>query len=188
MSDSFKVNNYLVLLMALGLGVSLFLVPSSCTQEMSWSAVNGLIAARYPGVPHIETDSLARRLEEAAVPRPLLLDARTREEYAVSHLPDAVYAGPEGKAISTDSLSREAPIVVYCSVGYRSAGVVKRLEEAGFADVSNLKGSIFRWANEGRPLYRAGERVFQVHPYNERWGRLLDESLHDTKGSQPVSE
>ena len=170
--------NRLAWLIALGLGVCLFVMQSGCTQEMSWSMVNGMIAARYPGVPHIGTDSLARRLEERAAPRPLLLDVRTRKEYAVSHLPGAVYAGPEGEAISTDSLSRGTPIVVYCSVGYRSAGVVERLEEAGFTNVSNLKGSIFRWANEGRPLYRASERVFQVHPYDEKWGRLLDESLH----------
>ena len=40
----------------------------------------------------------------------------------------------------------------------------------------NMEGSIFKWANEGRPVYRDGERVEKVHPYNETWGRLLDKA------------
>ena len=41
----------------------------------------------------------------------------------------------------------------------------------------NLEGSIFRWAGEGRPVYRDGVRVEQVHPYDDRWGALLPRTL-----------
>ena len=77
-----------------------------------------------------------------------------------------------------DTLAVEAPIVVYCSVGYRSAGVAQALRRQGFKDVVNLKGSIFRWANEGRPVFRSGRMVAAVHPYDASWGTLLADSLH----------
>ena len=48
-----------------------------------------------------------------------------------------------------------------------------RLREAGFAHVENLRGSIFEWANEGRPVVRDGREVEAVHPYDAVWGRLL---------------
>ena len=64
--------------------------------------------------------------------------------------------------------------MVYCSVGVRSAGVARRLRAAGFAEVENLEGSVFRWANEGRPLVAAGGAATDVvHPYDAAWGRLL---------------
>ena len=43
-----------------------------------------------------------------------------------------------------------------------------------YTNVRNLDGSIFQWANEGRPLVRGNQRVQDVHPYDENWGRLLD--------------
>ena len=73
--------------------------------------------------------------------------------------------------------ARDAPIVTYCSVGYRSSAVAERLEEQGYTRVWNLEGSIFEWANQGLPVVRDGEEVSQVHPYNRRWGRLLDKQL-----------
>jgi hypothetical protein len=77
-----------------------------------------------------------------------------------------------------DSLSTDAPIVVYCSVGYRSARIAERLREQGFTNASNLEGSIFRWANEGRPVYRDSTEVDAVHPYDRTWGTLLDDRYH----------
>jgi len=46
------------------------------------------------------------------------------------------------------------------------------------ANVFNLQGSIFQWANEGRPLMANGRVVHVVHPYSERWGVLLNPQLH----------
>jgi rhodanese-related sulfurtransferase len=131
------------------------------------------------GVPMITTDSLAERLRDSTAVRPLLLDARSPEEYAVSHLPGARRVNPDAQAYpALDSLDRDTPVVVYCSVGVRSGTVAKRLRRQGFTDVANLRGSIFRWANEGRPVVRNGTRVRAVHPYDATWGRLLDDSLH----------
>jgi rhodanese-related sulfurtransferase len=152
---------------------------TGCSNDMKWSAVESMIRANIGDVPQITTDSLAARLDadppaDSATSRPvLLLDARQPEEYAVSHLPGAVRVDPDATSFpELDSISQDRPIVVYCSVGYRSADVTKRLREKGYA-ASNLRGSIFRWANEGRPVVRGDSTVREVHPYDNTWGDLL---------------
>lgn len=157
----------------------LLALQTGCSQDLTWRAVQHMIASDYPEVPSITTDSLAQRLADDTSPTPLLLDARSPEEYAVSHLPGARRVDPDANAYpALDTLAADTPVVVYCSVGYRSAGVAKTLQQQGVAAVANLQGSIFRWANDGRPVYRDGRRVAAVHPYDATWGRLLADSLH----------
>ena len=150
-----------------------------CSRAQTWDSVQSMIDAKYPDVPTISTDSLAERLADSTQSQPLLLDARSAEEYAVSHVPGARRIDPTATTFpALDTLSADHPIVVYCSVGYRSARIASRLQEKGFRSVSNLQGSIFRWANEGRPVVRNGTPVQEVHPYSSTWGSLLDDRLH----------
>jgi len=136
-----------------------------------------LISLRFPGTDWIETGRLAEWLEAQDQPKPVLLDARTQDEFDVSHLAGARRVDPDAEALDPQDPSHQTPIIVYCSVGYRSAAVARRLEAAGFGHVYNLEGGIFQWANEGRPIYRAGEAAEKVHPYNRTWGRLLNAQL-----------
>ncbi|PEN15284.1 sulfurtransferase [Longibacter salinarum] len=157
--------------------LSLTLLYTGCSEETKWSAVDRLIETRFSDVSEITTDSLAERL--AASDSIVLLDARTLEEYEVSHIPGARRIDPSTTDFSEfDSMGRDAPIVVYCSVGYRSARVADRLQDAGFRNVSNVRGSIFRWVNEGRRVVRGDSTVREVHPYDDTWGDLLNPSLH----------
>jgi len=162
------------------LGFLLLLVAASgCSRDLSWRAVDQMIQSTFPDVPTITSDSLAARLADSTRPSPVLLDARSPEEYAVSHLRGARRVPPDTSSVpALDTLPRDTAIVVYCSVGYRSARVATHLREQGFTNVANLQGSIFRWANEGRPVVRGDSVVRAVHPYDETWGRLLDAELH----------
>jgi len=148
-------------------------------EHLGWSAIKRAIRSRFPRVPHISTNSLAAWLERPAAEQPILLDTRTPVEYAVSHLPKARRVDPDQQDFS--DLSLDAPIVTYCSVGYRSAAIAERLQRAGYPNVVNLEGSIFQWANEGRPVYRNGVVVRQVHPYDAFWGHLLNQEFHADK-------
>jgi len=121
-------------------------------------------------VPWIETAALAERMQRPGL---LLLDVRTEDEFATSHLRGAVRVDPDRPNL--DALPDADEAVVYCSVGWRSAAVGEQLEARGVR-VRNLAGGIFAWANEGRPVYREGRRVNDVHPYDATWGRLLDAS------------
>ena len=132
---------------------------------MTWPAIKARIAKEFPNVKTIGTAELAK-----VEPKPVLLDVRTAAEFDVSHLAGARRVDPDAASVS---LPKNTPIVTYCSVGYRSAKLAQRLQEAGFTDVRNLEGSIFQWANEGRPI----EPGTKVHPYNKKWGALLNAPL-----------
>lgn len=101
---------------------------------------------------------------------------RARAEYEVSHLKDA-RPDLESALRALDGRARDAPIVVYCSVGVRSSALAEKLIRAGYRNVSNLGGSIFEWANLGYPLVRGGAPTTRVHPYDANWGRLLERRL-----------
>ncbi len=147
-----------------------------CTDDFGWATVERMIEAEHPGTPSISTDSLAARLSDPSAPAPVLLDVRTPEEFAVSHLAGAqrVDPGTEALPAALAALPRDTPVVAYCSVGVRSADLVERMQDAGFTDVRNLDGSIFRWANEGRPVVCGDSVVAAVHPYDRVWWHLLD--------------
>lgn len=132
-----------------------------------------MIRNKFPHAPAISTASLAAWLQSGVQPAPILLDVRRPEEFAISHLPQAYYT-PNLDAVRAMDLPLDAPVVVYCSVGYRSARMVEQLREAGYTQALNLEGSIFQWANEGRPLVQASQPTQAVHPYNRLWGLLLE--------------
>lgn len=137
-----------------------------------------LIRLQFPTVPSISTAELADWLARSDASQPLLCDVRTAAEFAVSHLPQAHRVDPDEQTFADIQTLREASIVTYCSVGYRSAVVAQRLQAAGFTQVSNLEGSLFQWANEGRLLVRGDSVVHQVHPSGPLWGGLLRQDLH----------
>jgi rhodanese-related sulfurtransferase len=141
-------------------------------RRLAWGLVTRLIRRRFPEVPVIACEELAALLGGGAPP-PLLIDAREAEEFAVSHLAGARHL-PTLAAVEAAGLERRRPIVVYCSVGYRSARLVRSLRQAGFRDVRNLEGSLFRWANLGLPLESDGAGEPRVHPCQLCWGLLLE--------------
>jgi rhodanese-related sulfurtransferase len=132
------------------------------------------IARQFPQVRWITTAELAQWRSNSTQPQPFLLDARTTAEYAVSHLPTAQRIDPHAPDLTAlATMAQETPLVVYCSIGYRSAKVAAQLQQAGFIEVYDLEGSIFQWANEARPLLQAEKSTTKVHPYNAQWGLLL---------------
>lgn len=153
-------------------------------RSLAFRVLKCIITRKFPSVKWISTRELAQWLEDAAKPQPIVLDVRSEAEYAVSHLKSAMRIDPchpNLDELSTLKVNPQAThIVVYCSVGYRSASVAQQLEQAGFYRIYNLEGSIFQWANEERPVYKNNQLTLLVHPYNARWGKLL-KSRHRAK-------
>lgn len=146
-----------------------------CFKHLGWTVIKQAIRRKFPRVQHVSTETLAMI---APAEKPILLDTRTADEYTVSHLANAQLVDPYRQDFSDFDLPRDRSIVTYCSVGYRSSATAERLQAAGYTHVANLEGSIFEWANQGRPVYCHGEVVQQVHPYSALWGHLLDRELH----------
>jgi len=143
----------------------------------TWQSIDRRIQAEFPEVESITTAELAAWLQDPARPeKPLLLDVREPAEFEVSHLAQARLATTVEQALRLIEPGR--PVVLYCSVGYRSARLAAKLQALGVEKVLNLKGSIFAWANEGRPVYAHGKQVAKVHPFDRRWGKLLDRRRH----------
>lgn len=146
--------------------------------ELSWrslafSIIKRLVSRKFPSVKWLNTKQLAHWLAEPNEPQPILLDARSEAEYELSHLLQAERIEPYHPNLEAIAAYKHTPIVVYCSVGYRSARVAELLEQTGFSRVYNLEGSIFQWVNQGYPIYQNESATMLVHPYNSRWGRLL---------------
>ena len=118
--------------------------------------------------PKIATDDLPANTT--------LLDTRTKEEFAISHLPNAQWIGNNEVPLDSLVIKKDAPIILYCSIGYRSGLVGEQLIEQGFKEVYNLDGGLFQWFNEGKAVLRNRKRTRDVHPYSRFWGLWLEDA------------
>lgn len=122
-------------------------------------------------VPTISVEELAQ-MENVVI-----ADTREKEEYMVSHIPDAQYLGYKKFDVAQlGDTPKDAPIVLYCSIGYRSEKIGEKLQKMGYTNVYNLYGSLFEWVNQGHPIVTPqGEETNRVHTYNRKWSQWLDE-------------
>lgn len=136
-------------------------------------------------VAQIDTDRLELELKKKNL---ILLDAREKEEFEVSHLKDAKWIGFDDFSIDrVKNINKDSEIVVYCSVGKRSENILKKLKENGFANVRNYRGGIFDWVNNDNLVESKFGVTRSVHPYNASWGRWLDSDV-DKKTDKKFEE
>ena len=152
--------------------LSLISVPAFAGEPPTWRFIQTKIDADFPGAPTLTIDSVKGRLESFNI-----IDVRASGEYVVGHLRDARHL-MKAAEIQQAYPDKSAPLILYCSVGYRSARETAALVALGYTNVLNLKGSIFEWANDGLPIYRGDKRVQTVHPNSPLWGLLLNEKYH----------
>ena len=155
----------------------LFSLICSCSSDdkLNWQDVKKEIRQKFPDVKQLDIASFKKLKKEN--PGLLLLDTRSMDEYKVSHLKGAVHVD----SLAKKDLAKDKVIVFYCSVGYRSSMEAAEFQQQGFAKVYNLEGSIFEWVNNGNPVYNGDMQVKKVHPYNKKWGELLDKKHHGYK-------
>lgn len=151
--------------------VSLLLFIELAAQERSVVFEHTLRSLLDEDFPALEAPELKALLEEEDI---VLLDARALSEYKVSHLKGAIWIGyTDFKASRVEGIERDNKVVVYCSVGYRSEELSRRLQNLGFNQVLNLYGGIFDWHNKGYPIYANGERISRIHGYDSLWSKFL---------------
>jgi len=93
-----------------------------------------------------EADEARRR------PGTVVLDVREPEEFDQGALPGAIHI-PRGhleSQIESRVADHDAPLLVYCAGGTRSAFAAKTLAELGYTDVVSMAGGFGRWKDEGR--------------------------------------
>lgn len=106
----------------------------------------------------------------------IILDSREQKEYHVSHLPNAIWVGyDQVNWEKIESLDKNATIVIYCSVGFRSGKLTEELLKKGFKNVKNLYGGLFNWVNNGGSVETSDhKKTTNVHGYNEKWSQWLN--------------
>jgi len=139
-------------------------------RPLAWIILKQQIRHRFPTVKQLSTKTLANWLEQGK-PDLQLIDTRKNEEFLVSHLPQAQHV-PDLET-AKGNLDPNVMVIAYCSVGYRSSRLAEQLQSLGYNQVWNLEGSIFQWANEGRPLKQNQQLTKTIHPYRQNWKWLL---------------
>jgi len=128
-------------------------------------------------IPYISVEEL--KASENA----LLLDTRERKEFDVSHIKDAIYVGY--KYFNIDSLTEQdknKKIVVYCSIGVRSEDIGEKLQSAGYTNVYNLYGGIFKWIDTDNPVVDSTNTpTNKIHAFSKYWSKLV------TKGDKVLN-
>lgn len=110
----------------------------------------------FAAVQNVNVEEAAKIMNEPDV---VILDVRTREEYAQGYIEKAllipVYELESNsgwwRKLPTDKI---VPILVYCTVGVRSSKARKILKEHGYVNTYNLKGGIVAWEKAGRPVVK----------------------------------
>jgi rhodanese-related sulfurtransferase len=154
----------------IGAGVAFF-----AGRPIAFDILRRVTDHKFPNGKWVDAAELLRWRADPGRAPPVVLDARTEVEYAVSHLDGAVRIDPYRPSLRPlRGFSKDTAIVLYSSVGYRGARVADFLARQGYTQVYNLEGGQFRWANEGHPVFRQDRPIAEVHPYNPIWGLLLE--------------
>jgi uncharacterized membrane protein YdjX (TVP38/TMEM64 family)/rhodanese-related sulfurtransferase len=104
----------------------------------------------------IDTPELKRRLDDA--PQTVVIDVRGQDEFdgPLGHVPGARnIALPEiSPELQSLSALKETPLVFVCKTDKRSAKAAQLLRDAGFQQVSVLRGGMEGWQRSGYPVER----------------------------------
>jgi rhodanese-related sulfurtransferase len=90
-----------------------------------------------------------------------LVDVREDNEWARGHLPGAVHLGKGiiERDVEETFPDKDAPLVLYCGGGFRSALVADNLQKMGYTNVISMDGGWRGWTTAGYPIEKPGENA-----------------------------
>lgn len=151
--------------------ISLFFLLSSVGYAQK-SIDKVLKALNSNSVPYISSQDLKKISEKI-----ILLDAREKNEFEVSHIENAINIGFNTfdiNKIKSIIPSKNQKIIVYCSIGVRSERIGEKLLKEGYTNVYNLYGGIFDWKNNDFVVINDNNVETQnVHTYSKSWSKYL---------------
>ena len=97
----------------------------------------------------ISAEALLTRIESGAAP--VILDVRSRSEFARGHVPGARHIPfwRMSRRIGELSIPRDSELVVYCGHGPRAVIAGRALRRRGFTRITYLEGHFTRWRGAG---------------------------------------
>jgi len=111
-----------------------------------------LVAAAKRRIRETTPEEVHRR--QQAGERFHLIDVREDHEWQAGHARGAVHLGKGliERDIERTIPDRDAPIVLYCGGGYRSALAARALGQMGYTNVLSMDGGWRRWTELGYPI------------------------------------
>jgi rhodanese-related sulfurtransferase len=84
----------------------------------------------------------------------ILVDTREDLEWANGHVPGAIHLGRGviERDIEKTVPDHNAPVVLYCGGGYRSALAADNLQKMGYSNVISMDGGWRGWTESGYPV------------------------------------
>ncbi len=97
----------------------------------------------------ISAEALLTRIESGAAP--VILDVRSRSEFARGHVPGArqISFWRISRHIGELAIPRDSELVVYCGHGPRAAIAGRALRRRGFTRITYLEGHFSEWRGAG---------------------------------------
>ena len=134
---------------------------------------------RFSDIPPMSSEEYISTLRRADRPSMVLIDARSSAERSISIIPGAISLAEFEQNIVT-TLSPDASVVVYCTIGYRSGIEARRLKEKHDGldgRIHNLDGivpythAIGDMSDQSMQLIKpdTGERTNVVHIFGRTW-------------------
>lgn len=94
----------------------------------------------------------------------IIIDARSKEEYDISHIKNSRRTGYQDFSIERVwMVSRKARLIVYSANKNRSTIVAQYLTLMGFNDVQMLEDGLIGWKNEGNDIYDKDGPTDKIH-------------------------
>ena len=95
------------------------------------------------------TDAAAKARSSDAV----IVDVRERDEFDVSHIPDAVHMSRGTIELDVEDKfpDRNTTIICHCGGGGRSALAAESLQKMGYKNVRSMAGGLRAWKAAGLP-------------------------------------
>ena len=140
-------------------------VGKDASDEEKRQAIADMYAGYRESFPDVPEVTVEEAIERQASGKVVFVDVREPEEYAVSHIPGAMTTAEFER--NADAY-RDATVIAYCTIGYRSGEYAAKLRERGM-DARNLKGSILSWAHAGERLVNEKGETKRLHVYGKRW-------------------
>lgn len=84
----------------------------------------------------------------------ILVDTREDSEWARGHIPNAVHLGKGviERDVEKTFPDKDAPLVLYCGGGFRSALAADNLQKMGYTNVISMDGGWRGWTEAGFPV------------------------------------
>ncbi len=105
-------------------------------------------------VKEVDYRDIKKRLDSGG--KMILVDTREDSEWAAGHIPGAIHLG---KGVIERDIEKtipdpDAPIVLYCGGGFRSALAADNLQKMGYKNVISMDGGWRGWTEAGFPVTR----------------------------------